>query len=150
MHILRTYNDTILTVFKPHHKTDVGVLQDILNEVGYKNYVISYLHPKVLMQKSYFTFAYHPTSVLIDAYYEGCPTVEYGNYDSRFYEFNKHQPRYLDAIDFFSYKDAEKMYAILDKVVLNRVNVIRDADKMLEDYPVLDELSIKNKLLFLS
>jgi len=102
------------------------------------------------MQKSYFTFAYHPTSVLIDAYYEGCPTVEYGNYDSRFYEFNKHQPRYLDAIDFFSYKDAEKMYAILDKVVLNRVNVIRDADKMLEDYPVLDELSIKNKLLFLS
>jgi hypothetical protein len=149
LRILRNYNDRILTVFKPHHKTDVKVLRGILNEVNYRNYIISYLHPKVLIQKANFTFAYHPTSILIDAFYEGCPTVEYGNYDSRFYEFNKHQPRYLDAIDFFSYKNAKEMNLILDKVVLERVKVVRDKEKMLEDFPVLNEISLESKLHFL-
>ena len=147
--VLKNYNDKIHTVFKPHFKTNIKALKVVLEEVGYENYSISYMHPSVLMKKARFTFCYHPTSVLIDAYYYGCPTVEYAQYDSRFYQMNDSRPRYLYAIDFFSYRDKDKLCDILGLVVSKRVGVVRDPERIAEEFHVLDDSEVGNAMSFL-
>lgn len=148
LQVLKDYNDRILTVFKPHFKTDMVIVQRLLDEVGYRNYQISYLHPEILFRGARFTFCYHPTSVLVEAYYSGCPTIEYAHYDSRFFKLNGERPRYLEAIDHFSYRDSDKLRGILDKAVPQREAVIRDPQRLAEDFRVMNTGEIKRSLTF--
>ena len=49
--VLKNYNDAIKTVFKPHIITAMDEFYDILDQVGYENYVVDYGHPMILAQK---------------------------------------------------------------------------------------------------
>ncbi len=147
--VLREYNDKILTVFKPHFKTDMDAFHRILNEVGYRNYIVSYLHPDILCRGAKFTFSYHSTSVFIDSYFIGCPTVEYAHYDTRFLELNKQRPRYLDAIDYFSHRDPVKLQEILNTVLAEKTAIVRDHQKRSDDFFTIDSAELERIFSFL-
>jgi len=147
--ILREYNNDILTVFKPHYNTDVKGVKDILGEVGYKNYIISYAHPWILAKKAKFTFSYTGSSILLDAYYNGCPTVEYAHYDSRYAKVNNGKPRYLEWVDYFSHRDPHKLKKIFDELIFNDIEIKRDLKKLKEDFPVLSSYDIREKFKYI-
>lgn len=132
--ILREYNSKIHTVFKPHFKTDLGSLKRMLEETGYSNYSISYLHPDTLCRDAMFTFSYHSTSVFIDSYFHGCTTVEYADYDTRFIQYNEGRARYLDAITYFSHRDPEKLRGILNTLIHGFVKAEPNREKLADDF----------------
>jgi hypothetical protein len=143
--VMKEFNDEILTVFKPHQNTEMDKFQEILDAVGYRNYVISYEHPLVLMKRAKFTFSYTGSSVLIDAYFSGCPTVEYAHYDSRFFEFNQGRPRYLESVDFFIHRDRAKLREVLIDLIRKDIHVERDPKKIGEDFPVMTREEVIEK-----
>ena len=149
LNVLKDINDDIMTVFKPNPRTDVSKAYEILNLVGYKNYIISYAHPLILIDRAKFFFACHPTSLLIDAYFHGCHTVEYAHYDRRFYDYNKGQPMFLECVDSFIYRDVEKLKRVLNELVYNDIPVERDFNRLHESYPILTSQDIKEKFNWL-
>jgi len=141
---LRDFNQDVLTVFKPHQKTDLDGVEQVLRSVGFRNYVVSYLHPHILIKGAKFTFCYHPTSLFIDAYFLGCPTVEYAHYDSRFFKLNKGRPRYLECIDYFVYRDMDHLRRIFkDLIYCNEIPIKRDMERIAKGFQVLTSEKLK-------
>ena len=145
--VLKEFNKDILTVFKPHYNTDVDGFKKILNDIGYRNYQISYLHPWILIKKAKFTFSYTGSSLLLDACFLGCPSVEYAHYDSRFYRINHGQPRYLDYVDYFIHRDVQQLRKVFQDLIYNNITIKRDPQKIKEDFPILTTQEIKEKFI---
>tara|TARA_B100000315_G_scaffold249781_1_gene281534 strand:- start:99 stop:1280 length:1182 start_codon:yes stop_codon:yes gene_type:complete len=143
--VLKEFNNDVLTVFKPNHNTDMDKFQEILKTTDYKNYIISYIHPLLLIKGAKFTFTYTPTSIVIDAYYNGCTTVEYAHYDSRFYKLNDGQSVYHSCVDFFIHRDVVKLKRVLSELIYNDIPVLRDQNRINEDFPILTQKEIKDK-----
>ena len=144
--VLKEFNNDILTVFKPHHKTDLDGVKEIIRLVGFRNYIVSYAHPLLLIKQAKFTLSYHSTSVLIEAYLSGCPTVEYAHYDSRFFEYNEGRSRYLECVDYFIHRDKEQLRGVLKKLIYEEViQVKRDLIKRKKDFPILSNKEIKER-----
>jgi hypothetical protein len=132
-----------MTVFKPHNKTDMDKAVAIIESTGYKNYIISYLHPWLLIKNAKFTFSYTPSGISVDAHFLGCTTVEYAHYDSRFYKYIKGQSMYLDSVDFFVHKDTRQLEKVLKELIYNDSKVQREPNKLSDDFPVLSQDEIK-------
>jgi hypothetical protein len=132
-----------MTVFKLHSNTDIDKAIEIINLTGYRNYIISYLHPWLMMKNAKFTFSYTPSAITIDAHFLGCPTVEYAHYDSRFYKYNKGQPMYLDSVDFFIHRDPKQLEMVLKKLIYEDIKIQREPHKLRNDFPVLSHDEIR-------
>ena len=145
IHVLKNYKNKFLTVFKPHPTTDVDKLKALLNSTDFKNYVISYIHPVILIKNARFIFCNTVSTLLIEAYFHGCPTVEYTHYDSRVYKFTNGQPLYLNCVDYFIHRDKQQLKQVLDKLVYNDIRVERDPKKIKEDFSILTSREIKEK-----
>jgi len=147
--VLREFNDDIITVFKPHPKTDVDTVQEILNSIGFNNYVFSYVHPLMLIKKAKFMLTITSSTILIQAYVESCMTVEYAHYYSKFFELNKGQSRYLDAVDYFIHRDKVKLRQVLKKVIYNNIGIQRSSKVLKTDFPILSSKEIERKFKWL-
>ena len=143
LNILKEFNGQIMTVFKPNQRADMNKAYKILNSVGYKNYIISNVHPVILLKEAKLFFACHPTSLLIEAFFHGCPTVEYENYDGRFLDCNKGQSVYLNCVDYFVHRDVEELKQVIDKLIHNDIHVQRDPNRIKKDFPVLAPPELK-------
>ena len=141
--ILKNFNDDIMTVFKPHNNTDVDKAVEIIKSTGYKNYIISYSHPSLLIKNAKFTFSYTASSISVEAYYLGCPTVEYTHYDSRFFKWNKWRPLYLDSVDFFIHRDPKQLKIVLEKLIYEDIKIQREPHKLRNGFPVLSHDEIR-------
>lgn len=117
LQIMKRFEERVHYIFRPHVKTDVSEFTEILDSVGLMNSSISYTHASVLANSSIFCFSYHSTAALVFAYYEGCRTVEYGDYDSRFYGSNDRRARYLHTVDDFVYKDPEELAKVFNLII---------------------------------
>ena len=148
LNILKKYNNDIMTVFKPNQRIDIKKVHKILKNIGYKNYLITYTHPVILFQKAKFFFACFPTSLLIEAYYNGCPTVEYAHYDRRFYDYNKGQPMHLNCVDYFIHRDPEKLKKVLEGLIWGNINIKRNENVINTDFPVLSREEIREMFSF--
>lgn len=147
--VFKEFNADILTVFKPHQNTDMDKAQRIIDDVGYENYKISYLHPWVLMNKAKFTFSYSGSAILIDAYFNGNPTVEYTHYDPRILEMTNGQPRYLECVDYFIDRDMKQLRDVAYKHIYKAPVLKRDADKLKQDFPILNHKEVCEKFEWL-
>jgi hypothetical protein len=147
--VLRDFNDDIVTVFKPHSKTDVGTVQDILEDVGFDNYIFSYVHPVVLAKRAKFMLTTFSSTLLLQAYYERCMTVEYAHYYSKFFELNNGQSRYLDAVDYFIHRDREKLRQVLKKAIYSNIEIKRSSEVLETVFPVLSSKEIEEKFKWL-
>jgi len=123
--VFKRYNSEILTVFKPHHKTDLREFNKILEDTNYTNYIISYLHPVMLIRNARFTFVCSPTSLIWEAYYNGCPTVEYADYDERCYQALKGKTIHTGCVDYFINRDIDRLKQVAEMLVLNNKDVKR-------------------------
>jgi hypothetical protein len=123
--VFKRYNSEILTVFKPHHKTDLREFNKILEALNYTNYIISYLHPVMLIRNAKFTFVCSPTSLIWEAYYNGCPTVEYADYDERCYQALKGKTIHTGCVDYFINRDIDRLKQVAEMLVLNNKDVKR-------------------------
>jgi len=142
--VLKEFCKDIHTVFKPSAVTEMDTFTRLINEVGYKNYTISYDHPICLAKNAKLTMAYTPTGVLYDAYFIGCPTVEYAHYDSRVIEMTGGKSLTGDIVDYFVCRDMNKLRAVLKKLIYNYVKVERNGAKLREYFPVLTNQEIKD------
>lgn len=133
--IMKKYNNKIKTVFKPHSITDLGKTKEILDKVGYSNYVIDYGHPMVLSSNAKFVFGNAFSSIMFMAYYLGKPTVEYAQYDPELLEKIGEQSLGGKFCDFFINRDKEKLDEILDKLINGDGVVTRNPDAMRKNFP---------------
>jgi len=141
--ILKNFNDDIMTVFKPHNVTDMDKAVAIIESTGYKNYIISYSHPCLLIKNAKFAFSYTASSISIEANFLGCPTVEYTHYDSRFFKWNKGRPLFLDSVDFFIHRDPKQLEMVLKKLIYEDIKIQREPHKLRNDFPVLSHDEIR-------
>ena len=123
--VFKNYNSEILTVFKPHHKTDLEEFDKILEVSNYTNYIISYLHPTMLIRNARFTFVCSPSALIWEAYYYGCPTVEYADYDERCYQALKGKTIHTGCVDYFINRDVKKLKQVAEMLILNNEDVKR-------------------------
>jgi len=147
--VLKEYNRDILTVFKPHHKTDIKKAQEILDSIGYENYVISYLHPLILMKNAKFTLTYSPSSLLVEAHLNGCTTVEYADYDSRYLEYSRGKPIHLDCVDYFVCRDKQQLRQVIKELVYDGNDVKKKPKEIEEEVPILSSKEIRYKFNWL-
>ena len=149
LQLLKVHNNEIATVFKPHAVTDMQHFQWLLDELGYKNYIISYSHPMILMKNAKFCFSYYGTTLFLDAYFLGCPTVEFTRYDSRGLHITGDQSLLLDYVDYFSNGDEDRMQHMLHRIVHGDVTVERDPDRIEDDFTVRTSTEIAEEFLSL-
>jgi len=147
--VLKDYNDDVLTVFRPHHKTDVKKVRRILDSIGYENYVISYLHPLILIKNAKFTLTYSPSSLLVEAHMNGCTTVEYADYDVRYNRHSYEKPIHFGCVDYFICRDKEHLRQVVDKLVYNGNNVKKKPKEFEEGIPILSSKEIKCRFSWL-
>jgi hypothetical protein len=89
------------------------------------------------------------STILIQAYVESCMTVEYAHYYSKFFELNKGQSRYLDAVDYFIHRDKVKLRQVLKKVIYNNIGIQRSSKVLKTDFPILSSKEIERKFKWL-
>ena len=144
--VLKEFNNDILTVFKPHYKTDLEGVKEIIRSIGFRNYIVSYAHPLLLIKHAKFTLTYHSTSMLVEAYLSGCPTVEYAHYDSRYFAYTGGCSRYYEYVDYFIHRDKVELRDVLRKLIYEEViHVKRDIVKLKKDFPILSNQEINDK-----
>jgi hypothetical protein len=150
LQVLKAYNNDLMTVFKPAAITEMDKVYKILEEIGYKNYIVSYAHPLQICKNARFTIAYYCTTVLLDAYVLGNPTIEYVYYDSRIHNALGGKS-YLDGfVDYAINRDQVALKTALDKIIYSDVKVHRDDDKIKKYFPVLSTDKIKELFEFIS
>jgi hypothetical protein len=134
--VFKNYNSKILTVFKPHHKTDVSEFNEILESVNYTNYVISYLYPAMLIKIAKFTFVCSPSTLVWEAYYNGCTTVEYADYDERGDQVLKGETIHTGCVDYFINRDMNKLEQVAEMLISNNKDVKRIHKRHEEKIPI--------------
>ena len=135
LEVMKKYNNKIKTVFKPHSITDLGKIREILDKVGYSNYVIDYSHPMVLSSNAKFVFGNVFSSIMCMAYYLGKPTVEYAQYDPELLERIGGQSLGGKFCDFFINRNRQKLDEVLHRLINGGIEVKRDPEFMRENYP---------------
>jgi hypothetical protein len=106
---LKDFSKDIHTVFKPHPVTDMDQLKSILEEVGYENYSIVFVHPIILAKNALFSIANYSSTVLADANAGGCPTIDFARYDSRGDRVIENKSLLIDAVDYYIDGDVQKL-----------------------------------------
>lgn len=99
--VLKKYNASIKTVFKPHIFTDLEDLRILLDKLQYSNYTIDYGHPMVLAANAQFVMNYFFSTTLFDAYYLNTPVVSYSQVDPEYFELIGRKSEGGTACDFF-------------------------------------------------
>ncbi len=143
LQVLKAYNDDLMTVFKPSAITEMDKVYKILEEIGYKNYIVSYAHPHQICKNARFTIASSSTTVLLDVYILGCLTIEYVCYDSRVHNALGGKSFYDDFVDYAIDRDQVALKTVLDKIIYSDVQVHRNDDKIKKHFPVLSTDKIK-------
>ena len=87
---------------RPHHKTDLSIVKNLLNKYNFTDYSFSENHNFELINYCDLVVSYHATSVFIDAWMMSKPVIEHSIYDERFSDLNNQKPRYLDAVTCFT------------------------------------------------
>ena len=103
----------------------------------------------MLIKKAKFMLTITSSTILIQAYVESCMTVEYAHYYSKFFELNKGQSRYLDAVDYFIHRDQEKLRQVLKKAIYSNIEIKRSSEVLETDFPVLSSKEIEEKFKWL-
>ena len=148
--VLKDYNSRLLTVFRPHPTTDMKILDEILHCINYRNYVISYLHPLLLMKRANFVICPGISSTLLtDSYYRAVPSIEFSNYHKDILKRTNGKGSYDKITDYFVNDDEAKLREVIDKILADGFKLDRDEEKMKELYPELSADEIKAKFHFL-
>ena len=68
-------------LIKPHPTIRQSKLNNIINNVNYKNVFLTYVHPNLILNNADFAITELFSTVMIDAKKMGIPTIEYTKYD---------------------------------------------------------------------
>lgn len=144
--VLKEYNESILTVFKPHPNTKIEEVKDLLADIDYKNYIISYTHPHVLLRNARFLLCHGPSTLHTDAYYMGCPTLEYTHYDPRLLKMTGGESTASYFVDFFINNDAAKLREALEELICGNNKTHRPSKTLNKDFQVFSHEAICSQL----
>lgn len=101
---------------------NLNILYNILSDIKYDKYVITYLHPMILAQNSLFMIANSNTANFADFKYFGVPTIEYTHYSDELLTLTKYNSIRPDWATYFINHDQLKLRNCLNQIVLNKKN----------------------------
>jgi hypothetical protein len=133
--ILRRFNTRIHTVFRPHATTDMEKFDAIIKLTGYANFSIDHGHPMILSSKAVFVIGNTYSLTMLDAFYVGCPVVEYSFYDSEYLQLLGNRSIGGDCCDFFIHKDPDRLTETVGGLLSGKIRVSRDSEVMRKNYP---------------
>jgi hypothetical protein len=87
--ILKELDYPLQTVFRYHPTTDRKQFLELLKDIGFNNFAISFCHPHQLIRHSRFTFSTVGTSLFCDAWYLGKPVIQYISTAASFVEIDR-------------------------------------------------------------
>jgi hypothetical protein len=146
--VLREYNDRITTVFRPHPATDLKKMDAIIQRKGYRNYIVSYVHPTLMMSRAKFVMSIGATSLLSDAYFLKKPTLEYSHYDHRYLEITGDQSLLFEHADHFINRDPKKLKETVDKLLEPETPIVRDDEFIRKEFRLVGSEELRRQLGF--
>jgi len=120
--VLSNYNKSFHLVMRPHHKTDLSIVKNLLNKYNFTDYSFSENHNFELINYCDLVVSYHATSVFIDAWMMSKPVIEHSIYDERFSDLNNQKPRYLDAVTCFTNLNESVLEKVIILALKNKLN----------------------------
>jgi len=135
LYMLKKYNNTIKTIFKPHIITDMDLFRKLLQKIHYKNYIIDYSHPMILAYNAKFIVTNNCSNVIYDAYYLGRPIILYTQYDQREFKLLGGKSELGDTCDFFIHRDPEKFISVISGILNGTIKVSHDENFIKENFP---------------
>ncbi|MFC1822867.1 hypothetical protein ACFL9T_09190 [Thermodesulfobacteriota bacterium] len=133
--VLKKYTSIIKTIFKPHIVTDINKMKEMLNEINYQNYEISYDHPMILSYNAEFVLGISYSTVFFDTYFLGKPIVLYTQYDPKLFQLLGGKSEGGEACDFFIHRDAKQLDTTIKRLTSSKVEITRDAEFMKTNFP---------------
>ena len=133
--LLKQFNPDIQTIFKPHPITDLKVLHEIIEEVGYSNYLIDYGHPSILSSKAEFVIGNTFSNTMYDAFYNKIPIIEYSSYDRKLLKLMGNGSRGGKCCDFFIDRNPLALKEIVLSLLKGGRTVIRDRSFLDTNFP---------------
>lgn len=147
--VLKEFSHKIVTVFKPSAVTEVDTMKKLLDGVGFKNYIVSYAHPIILIDRSRFVMGNGPSTLMTDAFYRGKPTVEYTHYDSRRLVLTGGRSLASDHVSFFINRDKDELRRVLDRLIHSEEPLERERERPKDEFLVLTPEEIQAKFDFM-
>lgn len=135
LYMLKKYNNTIKTVFKPHFITDMDLFRKLLQKIHYENYIIDYSHPMILAYNAKFIVTNNCSNVIYDAYYLGRPIILYTQYDQREFKLLGEKSELGNACDFFIHREPEKFDSVISRLLNGVIKVSHDVNFVEENFP---------------
>lgn len=98
---LRPFEDRLQFVFRPHPTTDPDQMAELIEKSNLRNYVVTNLHPMLLLRKAQFMATYAGTTLTSDAHFLGCPVIEFSSRDENYAAFLAGRSLYHEITDYF-------------------------------------------------
>jgi hypothetical protein len=146
--VLREYNDRITTVFRPHPATDLKKMDAIIQRTGYRNYIVTYVHPTLMMSRAKFVMSIGATSLLSDAYFLKKATLEYSHYDHRYLEITGGQSLLFEHADHFINRNPQKLKETVDKLLDPDTPIVRDDEFIRKEFRLVGSEELRRQLGF--
>lgn len=148
MRVLKSFEGRLQTVFRYHPTTDRAQFQSLLEEAGLTDYAISDAHPHQLIERAALTFSNAGSSLFCDAYFLGCPVVQFINRSPVHALLDEvGEPvasLYRPDVDHFIVDDPDAFAAVLEDILARgRAAVRRDPDDLARRFPVLSDDGIR-------
>jgi hypothetical protein len=147
--VLKNYNDRIATVFRPHPATDLKKMEGIIQRTGYRNYIVSYVHPTLMMSRAKFVMSIGATSLLSDAYFLKKPTLEYSHYDRRYLDLTGGQSLLFEHADHFINRSPGKLRETIDRLLEPQTQIVRDDEFIRKEFRLVGSEELRRHLWFL-
>ncbi len=138
LQVLRRYSSKIKTVFKPKTNTDMCLLETLLKNARYENFIIDYGHPAILADGAKFMMCNGESTVISDAYYLDTPVLMYTEYDPRFYESAGKQCAMGRECDFFVKRNPAQLDQVLAGLIVEEPKIVRDEEYRHKNFPATE------------
>ena len=103
----------IFIIFKPHPNADLKQIKQILKELNFLNYEISYTHVSVLACICKYTICNYFSLAIPDAWFAKSITIELSQYDKEILHFTKNNSLGSEYVDYFvDIKNEKKLIKI--------------------------------------
>ena len=137
LQVLKSFSPDLHIVFKPHAITDMKIFKETVDALELSNYSVDYGHPMVLSKNAEFIIGNCFSNTMYDAFFLGCPVVEYASYDPGLLKRINNKSSGGICCDYFISRDKKKLEKILNHLMKTKESHVHKTyiQKYFQGYP---------------